>query len=592
MAVSEKKSLQDLLLDRGLLTLDQMKSALDTQIKTGKKLGEILTEEGLLSEEEVLKALQAQLHLIEKKNGIRLGTYLIEEGLVSKTEMLRALEKQLGVLGIDLENIYIEPNVAKLIPEELARKYTLIPVQVLNGELFIAMKDPLDYFALDDIKLVLDMPFKPLIALEKDIVTTVDKLFGKKTAQKAVDEFVKQYNLDKIEEIDENQDVNGAPIVRFVNSLIENAILSNASDIHIEPEENDVRIRYRIDGILYENMRVGIKTLSAVSSRVKIMANLNIAEKRLPQDGRVSYSFEDKNVDVRVSIVPTIYGEKLVMRILDKTNFIMLKDKLGLKQEDLEHFDNLIRKPYGIILVTGPTGSGKTTTLYTALSELNNSSKNIITLEDPVEYHLKGINQIQLNTKIGLTFANGLRAVLRQDPDIIMVGEIRDEETAEIAVQSALTGHLVLSTLHTNDAANSITRIMDMGIDPFLISSSLLGVIAQRLVRRICPYCRYKYKPDDRELRLIDEKNSSTFLYKGKGCDICNHSGYKGRIGLFEIMEITREHRDLIDAKESAEKIRDLSEQKGMVTLAESCKELVRKGITTIEEMVRVTLVS
>ena len=592
MVVGEKKSLQDLLIDRGLLTQEQMQTTLDTQRKTGKKLGQILTEEGLLSEEEVLKALHAQLRLVEKKNGIRLGTFLIEEGLISKTEMLRALEKQLGVLGVDIETIYIDPDVAKLIPEEIVRKYTIIPVQILNGELFIAMKDPLDYFALDDIKLVLDMPFKPLIALEKDIITTVDKLFGKKVAQQAVDEFVKQYNLDKIDEIDDSQDVNGAPIVRFVNSLIENAILSNTSDIHIEPEENDVRIRFRIDGILYENMRVGIKTLSAVSSRVKIMANLNIAEKRLPQDGRVSYSFEDKTVDVRVSIVPTIYGEKLVLRILDKTNFILSKDKLGLNQEEMIQYDDLIRKPYGIILVTGPTGSGKTTTLYTALSELNDTSKNIITLEDPVEYHLKGVNQIQLNTKVGLTFASGLRAVLRQDPDIIMVGEIRDEETAEIAVQSALTGHLVLSTLHTNDAASSITRLMDMGIDPFLISSSLLGVIAQRLVRRICPHCRNRYRPDDRELRMIDEKDSNTYLYKGKGCDICNHSGYKGRIGLFEIMELTREHRDLIDARESAEKIRDISVQNGMVSLDESCKELVKKGITTIEEMVRVTLVS
>lgn len=592
MVVGEKKSLQDLLIDRGLLTQEQMQTTLDTQRKTGKKLGQILTEEGLLSEEEVLKALHAQLRLVEKKNGIRLGTFLIEEGLISKTEMLRALEKQLGVLGVDIETIYIDPDVAKLIPEEIVRKYTIIPVQILNGELFIAMKDPLDYFALDDIKLVLDMPFKPLIALEKDIITTVDKLFGKKVAQQAVDEFVKQYNLDKIDEIDDSQDVNGAPIVRFVNSLIENAILSNTSDIHIEPEENDVRIRFRIDGILYENMRVGIKTLSAVSSRVKIMANLNIAEKRLPQDGRVSYSFEDKTVDVRVSIVPTIYGEKLVLRILDKTNFILSKDKLGLNQEEMIQYDDLIRKPYGIILVTGPTGSGKTTTLYTALSELNDTSKNIITLEDPVEYHLKGVNQIQLNTKVGLTFASGLRAVLRQDPDIIMVGEIRDEETAEIAVQSALTGHLVLSTLHTNDAASSITRLMDMGIDPFLISSSLLGVIAQRLVRRICPHCRNRYRPDDRELRMIDEKDSNIYLYKGKGCDICNHSGYKGRIGLFEIMELTREHRDLIDARESAEKIRDISVQNGMVSLDESCKELVKKGITTIEEMVRVTLVS
>lgn len=590
MENSNKKTLQEILINRGLLTKDQLTPVLATQAKTGKKLGEIFVEQGLLTKEEVLKVLSEQLGNVRKKRGMKFGELLLEEGMITKQQLLGALEKQLGIVSVDLEKVYIEAEIAKMIPEELARKYTLIPVQILNGELFIAMKDPLDYFVLDDIKLILDMPFKPLIGLERDIIYSIDRTFGKKVAQKAVEDFVKQYNLDKILEVDDSEiDVNGAPIVRFVNSIIENAILASASDIHIEPEETDVRIRLRVDGVLHENMRIGKNILSAVISRIKIMGNLNIAEKRAPQDGRKTYKFEDKTVDIRISIVPTIYGEKCVLRILDKSNFILSRDKLGMNSIDLVIYEKLIKKPYGIIIVTGPTGSGKTTTLYTMLSELNNVEKNIVTLEDPVEYNLKGINQIQLNTKAGLTFATGLRSVLRQDPDIIMVGEIRDEVTAEIAVKSALTGHLVLSTIHTNDAPTSISRLLDMEIDPFLISSSLLGIIAQRLVRKICPFCKHEYQSTARELKILGSENQNIKLHKGKGCVLCGYSGYKGRIGVFEIMEITREHRELIDIKASADRLRDVSVKNGMETLSECCRKLVLNGETTIEEMFRVT---
>lgn len=593
MTNSDKKTLQDILIERGLLVKDQFIPVLQIQSKTGKKLGEILMEEGLLTEEEVLKVLQIQLTQNQKKNRTKFGETLMNEGLITKQQLLKALEKQLGFVSVDLEKVHIDPDIVKLVPEKLARKHTIAPVQVLNGELYIAVKDPLDYFVLDDIKLAIDIPFRPLIALERDIIFTIDKLFGKKAAQRAVDEFVKQYNLERIEEIDESEmDVNSAPIVRFVNSIVEDAIINNASDIHIEPDEQDIRIRYRIDGVLRENMRISTNTLAAITSRIKIMANLNIAEKRTPQDGRARYFFEGNEVDIRISVVPTVHGEKVVMRILDKSSFILSKDKLGLSKDNLLLYNKLISKPYGIILVTGPTGSGKTTTLYTILSELNSVEKNIITLEDPVEYNLKGINQIQLNTKAGLTFANGLRSVLRQDPDIIMVGEIRDNETAEIAVKAALTGHLVLSTLHTNDAASSISRLLDMEIGPFLISGSLLGVIAQRLVRKICPFCKHKHKPSDRELRILGVQDENITLYKGKGCDLCNNTGYKGRTGVFEIMDITKEHRELIDGRESTDKLRDLSIKNGMTTLSENCKRLVLNGETTVEEMFRITFVS
>lgn len=554
-----------------------------------KRLGEILIAAGLITEDQLKNALDLQ-----RKTGRKLGEVFIKEGFVTEDQVIKVLETQLGIKSLDLTKLFIEPEAVKMVPENLCRKYTLIGVQMSNGQLVLAMKDPLDYFALEDVRLTVGLPVKQAISHEKDILQAIERFFSKSVAEKAVQDFVKQYNLTAVKqtqvEAEAVEDVNSAPIVRFINSIIENAVRNNASDIHIEPEETEVRIRIRVDGILQENMKIGLETLNPVISRIKIMSNLNIAEKRLPQDGRIGFSLEGRSIDLRVSTLPTIYGEKVVMRILDRTSFVLSKEKLGLTEDDNIKFERMITKPYGIILVTGPTGSGKTSTLYAMMSELNDTRKNIITLEDPVEYNLKGINQVQLNTKAGLTFANGLRSILRQDPDIVMVGEIRDGETAEIAVRSALTGHLVLSTLHTNDAPGAITRIIDMGIEPFLISSSIIGVIAQRLVRKICPLCKKAYSPDGREARLLDiHEGEVPVVYKGTGCQICNGTGYKGRTAIFEIMETDKILRTMIDKGATTDEIRDMAVENGMITLRESCKKLVLKGVTTVEELARVT---
>lgn len=554
-----------------------------------KRLGEILIAAGLITEDQLKNALELQ-----RKTGRKLGEVFIKEGFVTEDQVIKVLETQLGIKSLDLTKLFIEPEAVKMVPENLCRKYTLIGVQMSNGQLVLAMKDPLDYFALEDVRLTVGLPVKQAISHEKDILQAIERFFSKSVAEKAVQDFVKQYNLTAVKqtqvEAEAVEDVNSAPIVRFINSIIENAVRNNASDIHIEPEETEVRIRIRVDGILQENMKIGLETLNPVISRIKIMSNLNIAEKRLPQDGRIGFILEGRNIDLRVSTLPTIHGEKVVMRILDRTSFVLSKDKLGLTEDDNIKFERMIAKPYGIILVTGPTGSGKTSTLYAMMSELNDSKKNIITLEDPVEYNLKGINQVQLNVKAGLTFANGLRSILRQDPDIVMVGEIRDGETAEIAVRSALTGHLVLSTLHTNDAPGAITRIIDMGIEPFLISSSIIGVIAQRLVRKICPLCKKAYTPDERGARLLDILEGEVpTVYKGTGCQICNGTGYKGRTAIFEMMETDKMLRTMIDKGATTDEIRDAAVENGMLTLRESCKKLVLKGVTTVEELARVT---
>lgn len=553
-----------------------------------RRLGEILISAGLISEDQLKQALGLQ-----KQSGLKLGEVFIKEGFVTEEQVMGVLETQLGIKSLDLTKFYIEPDAVHMVPEQICRKYTVLGVQVTNGQLVLAMKDPLDYFAMEDVKLLVPLPVRQAIAREKDILQGIERFFSKTVAEKAAMDFVKQYGgaLRQTQSEAENvEDVSSAPIVRFINSIIENAVRNNASDIHIEPGEDDVRIRMRVDGILQESMRVGLETLHAVISRIKIMSNLNIAEKRLPQDGRISFLLEGRSIDLRVSTLPTVYGEKVVMRILDRTNFVLSKDKLGLEGQNIEKFERMIHKPYGIVLVTGPTGSGKTSSLYAMMSELNDVRKNIITLEDPVEYNLRGINQVQLNTKAGLTFATGLRSILRQDPDIIMVGEIRDAETAEIAVRSALTGHLVLSTLHTNDAPGAITRIVDMGIEPFLISSSIIGVIAQRLVRKICPFCKEEQLPDEREKRILGmAPDEDRAIYKGRGCPLCNGSGYKGRTAVFEMMEVDKTLRVMIDVRATTDEIRDQAVKDGMLTLFESCRQLVIRGVTTVEELVRVT---
>lgn len=552
-----------------------------------KKLGELLVEAGLITEEQLKHAIEVQ-----SKTGEKLGKVLIKSGYVTESQILEALEFQLGIPHVDLHKYYIDPEVAKLIPEAVAKRHTIIPIKKDKDGILVAMADPLNIFAIDDVKIITKQNVKPLIASESSILKAIDRIYGKEQAEKAVQDFKKEFQSEASNELPSEilEEVQNAPAVRFVNSIIEQAIKNRASDIHFEPTEKDLRIRFRIDGQLTEAMRTIKSTHAPVVTRVKIMANMNIAERRLPQDGRFEFVSTEKNIDVRVSSLPTVFGEKLVLRLLDKENFVMTKEQLGFDKEDLVLFDKLIKRPYGIVLLTGPTGSGKTTTLYAMLKELNKPNVNIITVEDPVEYSIEGINQVQVNEKAGLTFATALRSILRQDPDVIMIGEIRDTETAEIAIRSAITGHLVLSTLHTNDAAGAMTRLIDMGIEPYLVSSAVVGVIAQRLARKICDNCKISYKASESEKKIlgVEEKKDFT-LYRGRGCPVCNKTGYRGRIPIYEILTVTSNIRELINAKASSDVIKEQAVKNGMKTLRESAKKFVLEGKTTIDEMLRLT---
>ncbi|AGA69899.1 type II secretory pathway, ATPase PulE/Tfp pilus assembly pathway, ATPase PilB [Desulfitobacterium dichloroeliminans LMG P-21439] len=565
-----------------------------------KRLGEILIAGGALTEEQLIEALKLQ-----KSLGSRLGEVLVRQNFVPEEDILRTIQKQLGLPSVDLNRIVVTENILKMIPEAVARKYTVLPVEFSNGQLLVASSDPTDYYALDDIRLASGVMIKSCVAKKVDILRAIDRFYGRSEAVKAVSDFVKQTGYDQVAATSqvsvlatvhsgvEAADEETTPIIKFLNTIIENAVNNFASDIHIEPVDDELRVRFRIDGVLREIMRTPVGMAGPVVSRVKIMADMNIAERRLPQDGRITYLVGKKMIDLRVSTAPTMYGEKVVLRILDKSSVILEKSALGIHGDDLESFDELIAKPYGIVLVTGPTGSGKTTTLYTALNQLNTPEKNIITLEDPVEYNFKGVNQIQVNPKAGLTFARGLRSILRQDPDIIMVGEMRDNETAEIAVRSALTGHLVLSTIHTNDAPSAVTRLVDMDIEPFLISASVVGIISQRLVRKICPNCSQEYPAEPKDYALLGRSQDEPLLLKrGGGCTYCHESGYKGRTAIFEIMPISRGHRNLIDKGATADELRAYAVEQGMTTLKMSAVDLVISGVTTIEELLRVTYVN
>ncbi|MDA8223396.1 ATPase, T2SS/T4P/T4SS family [Desulfosporosinus sp.] len=563
-----------------------------------KRLGEILIAGGVISPTQLEEALAMQRSL-----GLRLGEVLIKQGLVTEEDILRTMQSQLGLPSIDLNRVVVTEQVLRLLPENVVRKYTVLPVEMNNAQLLVAMCDPTDYFGIDDLRLASGMMIKPCLAKKEDILRAIDRFYGRSEAEKAARDYAKQLgvapvaatsqlaslNVSGVEVVDEES----TPIIKFLNTIIDNAVNNHSSDIHIEPIEEELRVRFRMDGVLREIMRTPISMAGPVVSRVKIMADLNIAERRLPQDGRISYLVGGKMIDFRVSTSPTMYGEKVVLRILDKSSTILETEALGLVGKDLKIFEDLISRPYGIVLVTGPTGSGKTTTLYTALNQLNTPDKNLVTLEDPVEFNFKGINQMQVNTKAGLTFATGLRSILRQDPDIIMVGEMRDNETAQIAVRSALTGHLVLSTIHTNDAASSITRLVDMDIEPFLLSASIIGIISQRLVRRICPQCATEYKAGLKEHSILEIPNETPFvLKKGQGCIYCNKSGYKGRIAIFEMMPITTGHRQLIDQRATADELRDYAINQGMTTLKQAAARLVLDGITTLDELLRVTYVN
>ncbi len=550
MAVPKRKLLGERLVERGLITREQLNEALRVQSKTGELLGRVLVKLGMISEEELNKVLE------------------IEE---------------LGPREV------ADPQLLKIVPEQVIRKYKLFPIKKEGKRLFVAMVDPLNVVAIDDLRLLTGLDIEPLKATEKEVNNLIEKYFGIPEVEQAIQELGGEPGFPEGEESVEEVIVDEAPVIRLVNSLIIKAIDEEASDIHIEPLERGIRVRYRVDGMLREVMNLPRKMIYAIVSRIKVMANLDIAERRLPQDGRIPWKLADREFDLRVSTMPTIFGEKVVIRILDKEsikNFTL--EKLGFSEHNLKQFINFLRSSYGMVLVTGPTGSGKTTTLYTALNAINSIEKNIITVEDPVEYILEGISQTQVNVKAGATFATYLRSFLRQDPDVIMIGEIRDLETAEIAVRAATTGHLVLSTLHTNDAPGTVARLVDMGIEPFMVASSVIGVVSQRLVRRICPKCKHPYQPDEAEAAFAGLEEAKVTLFAGSGCEECNYTGYRGRLAIHEVLTMTPPLRRLILRKASAEELREEALREGMVPLKDDGIQKALQGLTTIKEIMRV----
>ncbi len=557
------------------------------------RLGELLVKENLITPEQLKKAIEEQ-----KAGGGRLGTSLTKLGFVSDEELLSFLSKQYNVPAINLDEFDIEKDIVRKIPENIARKHMILPVNQTGSTLIIATSDPTNLSIIDEIKFLTGYNVEFVAATEAAIKKAIEKYFEVSTDyQEILNEAAEEYEVigddDNIDVKSLEKASEEAPVIKLVNSVLNDAIKKGASDIHIEPYEKSFRIRFRIDGMLYEIMKPPISLKNAIASRLKIMAKLDIAERRRPQDGRIKIRLSDgKEIDFRVSVLPTLFGEKIVLRLLDKSNLQLDMTKLGFNEKQLKDFKDAVHKPYGMVLVTGPTGSGKTTTLYSALSELNQVSKNVSTAEDPVEYNIPGINQVQMHEEIGLNFAASLRSFLRQDPNIIMVGEIRDYETAEIAVKAALTGHLVLSTIHTNDAPSTINRLLNMGIEPFLVASSVHAILAQRLVRKICDKCKEEIELDKKSLTdigLSEAEAKVTKTFKGKGCTNCSNTGYKGRIAVYEILTIAEEVRELILAGASANEIKKEAIRVGMMTMRRSAIELLKKGLTTIDEVVRVT---
>jgi type IV pilus assembly protein PilB len=586
------------------------------------RIGELLLKEKRITPEQLQEALNYQ-----RQNGGKLGYNLIKLGYVKDEEITALLSKQYGVPSIALTQFEIDPAVVKLVPAETAQKYQIVPLSRSGATLTIAMTDPTNVFAMDDIKFMTGYNVEPVVASETAVIDAITKYYGKAVAaasaataakqepqgasamelvSKGLEEMQQLADAGDVEVLQEFEEISAealakqgeeAPVIKLVNVILMSAIQKGASDIHIEPYEKELRVRYRVDGILYNIMQPPMKFRDAITSRIKIMSKLDIAEKRLPQDGRIKIRFQDagtmKEIDFRVSCLPTLFGEKIVMRLLDKDKLMLDMTKLGFEVESLTKFEAAIERPWGMVLVTGPTGSGKTNTLYSSISKINTMETNIMTAEDPVEFNLVGVNQVQVRENIGLNFAAALRSFLRQDPNIILVGEIRDFETAEIAVKAALTGHLVLSTLHTNDAPSTVNRLMNMGIEPFLVASSLNLVCAQRLVRRICKNCSEPHPtppPALMQAGFTAEDAKAVIPNKGKGCEKCNNTGYKGRVGLYEVMEVTEELRELILVGASALELRRKAVDEGMITLRGSGLRKVKDGVTTIDEVVRETV--
>jgi type IV pilus assembly protein PilB len=577
------------------------------------QIGELLIEENLITAGQLEAALKYQSH-----NGGRLGSILIHLGYVDDDDITLILSKKYGVPSIDLESFEIAPSVIKLIPVEVARKYMVVPLSLVGSSMTIACADPANVFALDDIKFSTGFNVETVVATEGSILEALEKYYGASKSIELLDVYQKiadeqkqddsgESNVDLDINIDESEEAvlqqlqksgDEAPIIKLVNLILSQSIQKRASDIHVEPYEKDYRVRYRIDGILYDMMHPPLKLRDAITSRIKIMAKLDISEKRLPQDGRIKVRTKGiggkkKDIDYRVSTLPTLFGEKIVLRILDKDMLPLDMSLLGFEESSLRKIDTAIAKPYGMVLVTGPTGSGKTSTLYAALNKLNMATTNIMTAEDPVEYNFAGINQVQIKEQICLTFAAALRSFLRQDPNIILVGEIRDFETTEIAIKAALTGHLVLSSIHTNDAPSTISRLLNMGIEPFLVATSLNLICAQRLVRKICPECKTEVKTPLEaliEAGYPADKVQNIHTFKGSGCKNCNKTGYRGRIGMYEVMEVGEGVQEMIMMGASTNEIRRKAIEEGMLTLRQSGLEKVKAGLTTLDEVVRETV--
>lgn len=552
------------------------------------RLGDLLIKQNVLTEDELKKALELQ-----KGSGKKIGEVLVDNGFITEDMIVRALQMQLGLKVVQLTGVTIPKEVRNLVSVDILKKYTCIPFELdpYNANiLHLAMADPMDMAAIDDISIVTNLQIEPYIATTRDILAAIDRCYGASETLDAARRFTQERAQlrGNMEETEINADVSDAPIVQLVRSLVEQAVRQRASDIHIEALESKVRVRYRIDGALFERMVYDNSLLPAISTRIKIMGGMDISEKRKPQDGRMSIVVDRQEYDIRISSIPTVHGEKIVMRISSKLNLTRNKKELGLAPDEMARFDHMMASPFGIIFVTGPTGSGKSTTLYTALSELNREEVNIVTVEDPVEADIEGINQIQVNNKVDLTFASALRSILRQDPDIIMIGEIRDQETAGIAVQASITGHLVVSTLHTNNAVGTLNRMADMGVERYLIADSVVGVIAQRLVRKLCPHCRKMRPASEEEKRILRQNTDQEVnIYEPAGCKLCNNTGFFGRIGVFEIMEVNEEIRNLIAENGTTEELEEAAKRSGMRTLRQNGIRYVLDGTTSIEEMLK-----
>ena len=556
-----------------------------------KKLGDVLLDGGLITTDQLQRAVSEQ-----KQSGAMLAPTLVKLGFMGEPELLDFLSKQYGVPAVDPSKLEVDQEVIDLIPSNIVQKYKIVPISLDGQTLTISMVDPSNLFAVDDIRFLTRKNIRVTVATETAIKQAMDRFYDAGTG---VDEVLSEFSDEGVDLIESSEDLDigelesaaeQAPVVKLVNLVLVDAIRKGASDIHLEPYEKSLRVRYRIDGVLYEIMRPPLKLKNAIVSRLKIMSRLDIAERRLPQDGRIKLKTKGKEMDFRVSVLPTLFGEKVVLRLLDKSSLQLDMTKLGFEERQLKDFQEAIHRPFGMVLVTGPTGSGKTTTLYSALCELNKTTDNISTSEDPVEYNLPGINQVQIHESIGLTFATALRAFLRQDPDIIMVGEIRDFETAEIGIKAALTGHMVLSTLHTNDAPSTVSRLLNMGVEPFLVASAVNLMLAQRLARRVCNDCKQEIKvPKETLLDLgVSEEEVGTFAsYKGAGCPTCNQTGYKGRIALYEVMPLYDEVKELVLVGASTAELKREAMRLGVITLRQAGINKLKQGITTVEEVVR-----